>query len=596
MTHYTPPLNDMMFLLHDVLRLEDYNTLPSLSEATPDIIPMILSEAGKIASDILHPLNAVGDLEGCRLKDGIVSVPNGFEEAYEQYVIGGWASLNCHSVYGGQNMPIVLGNMVAEMCSAANMAFTMYFGLTHGAYSAIYTHGSEAQKNLYLPKLATGEWMGTMNLTESHCGSDLGLLRTKAVPCDDNSYKITGEKIFISSGDHQMAKNIIHLVLARLPDAPAGVKGISLFLVPKFLVKPDGVLGERNTVTCSKLEEKMGIHGNATCVMNFDEASGYLVGEPNAGLKAMFVMMNEARLGVAVQGLSQSDIAMQNAVDYAKNRLQGRSLTGIQFPDKPADPIIVHPDIRHSLMTMRAFNEGARAFVAELGLKLDLYHHHPDATFKETLDDYISLMTPIAKGYITDKAFENCVKAQQIYGGHGYIKEHGVEQFVRDSRIAMIYEGTNGIQALDLVLRKMPKHNGRAVIAYHTELQNFITDNKDNALLKEFLTPLQECKNISQQACLWMMQYGMKDAENAGAGATSMMHLFGITVLSYGWAKMAKIALEKLANFPENADFYEAKLVTGRYFNTYFVPEIHCLLAKIKAGKEGVMALKTEMF
>jgi alkylation response protein AidB-like acyl-CoA dehydrogenase len=593
---YTPPIQDMQFLITDYLKLNDLNNIPVLSDLTDDMIDPILSEAGRLCRDVFLPLNQTGDKQGCHFKNGTVITPDGFDKAYKAFTTSGWLSLNCHSQYGGQNMPLLLGSMISEMASACNMALTMYAGLTHGAYSAIYEHGTDAQKNLYLPKLASGEWSGTMNLTEPHCGTDLGLLRTKAVQNDDFSFKITGQKIFISAGDHELSENIIHLVLARLPNALEGVKGISLFIVPKYLINDDGTLGAKNTVVCSKLEEKMGIHGNATCVMDFDEATGFLIGNPHEGLKAMFVMMNEARLGVGIQGLSQSEIAYQNAVAYAKDRLQGRSVSGIKQADQPADSIIHHPDVRRMLMMMRSFNEGARAFLAEIGLKIDISHHHPDEKERTKADDFVSLMTPVAKAYITDKAFEMTILAQQIYGGHGYIAEWGMEQYVRDSRIAMIYEGANGIQALDLVGRKLPKQNGQAIMAYLSEIADFIKMHKETDGLHKIITGLELCHENLKQSCLWLMQHGFKDPEQAAAGSVSMVHIMGITALGYAWAKMAVIAVEKLQSNSDKTQFYTDKITTADFFADYCIPEIGTFKKRIEAGKNSIMTLPIQSF
>lgn len=595
MTSYTPPLQDMLFLLRDVLKIEQYSDIPTVQEASDDLIEPILIEAGKVASELLHPLNEIGDRQGCRLENGKVITPDGFHEAYKTFTEGGWASLACDPNYDGQGMPIVLGSMVSELMSSANMAFAMYPGLTHGAYSALHAHGSEEQKKKYLPKLTTGEWTGTMNLTEPHCGTDLGLLRTKAEPNDDGSFNITGQKIFISAGDHEMAENIIHLVLARTPDAPQGVKGISLFIVPKKLVGDDGTIGDNNTLSCGKLEEKMGIHGNATCVMNFDGAQGWLVGEKNMGLKAMFVMMNEARIGVGIQGLSQSEIAFQNALAYAKDRTQGRSLSGVKEPEKAADPIIVHPDIRRILMSLKAFNEAARSLVADVSLKLDLAHHHPDEAIREKMDNYVSLLTPIVKGYLTDKAFDLCVEAQQVLGGHGYIQESGMDQFVRDARIAMIYEGANGIQALDLVGRKIGMKNGQVIMAYLQEITQYTSAIAEDSPLKKLADSLNEAKDALQTSCMWLMQNAMADKEQAGATATNIMHLFGITALAYEWVKMANIAHEKLET-SENKDFYDAKIKTADFFMDYFVSNVQSHLKRVQSGKSSMMAISIEQF
>lgn len=587
MPAYTPPIKEMQFLVNDYLKTAQYAELPVFSELSDDLLEPILSEAGRICSEILLPLNQIGDSEGCHLKDQKVQTPKGFHEAYQTFIQGGWTGLNCHQEYGGQGMPLFLGSMISEMASSCNMSFAMYPGLSHGAYSAIYAHGNEEQKKKYLPKLTSGEWSGTMNLTEPHCGTDLGLLRTKAIPEGDH-YKISGQKIFISAGDHELTENIIHLVLARLPDAPEGVKGISLFIVPKILDN-----GQNNTVQCSKLEEKMGIHGNATCVMDYDDAVGYLIGEPHAGLKAMFVMMNEARLGVGTQGLSQSEIAYQNAVLYAKDRLQGRSLSGVKQPESNADSIIHHPNVRRMLMNAKAFNEGTRAFLAEIGLKIDLSHHHPDEKIRAEADAFVSLMTPIAKGFVTDKAFDMTVQMQQVFGGHGYITEWGMEQYVRDSRITMIYEGTNGIQALDLVGRKLPKNGGKAVMAYISEIKAFAKEHKDAG---DIVTGLDNCADHLQKACMWLMQNAMQDPEQAAAGSVSVMHLFGITALAYSWAKMTVIAKEKLASDNSDTQFYQDKLITAQFFNDYYIPEVTTLYQRIIAGKASMMGLGIESF
>ncbi|HBK92117.1 MAG TPA: acyl-CoA dehydrogenase, partial [Parvularcula sp.] len=451
MTAYAAPLRDMQFVLHDVLGISKYSNLPGFAEATPDVIDAILEEGGKLAADVLHPINQSGDHEGCvRSADGSVKTPKGFKDAYDQFCAGGWQGLSFDPAFGGQGLPYVLAVAFNEMVSAANMAFGMYPGLARGAADAIYVHGTEEQKAAYLPKMISGEWGGTMNLTEPHCGTDLGLLRAKAVPQADGSYKISGQKIFISAGEHDLTKNIIHLVLARIDGAPEGVKGISLFIVPKFLVNADGSLGARNGVVCGKIEEKMGIHANSTCVMNYDEATGWLLGEPHKGLKAMFTMMNEARLGVGLQGLAISEVAYQNAAAYAKDRIQGRAISGVKAPDKAADPIIVHPDVRRMLLEQKATIEGGRAWMYWSALNADLHHKSPDAAERQKADDYLGLMTPILKAYLTEKGYWHASNAQQVLGGHGYIGEWGMEQFVRDARIAMIYEGANGIQALDL--------------------------------------------------------------------------------------------------------------------------------------------------
>src|SRR3954466_9995717 len=506
MPSYKAPLEDVGFLFNDVFQIDRYDNLPGFSDASADVREAVLSEAAKLSEEVLQPLNRIGDLEGCtRHDDGSVTTPKGFREAFKQVAEGGWLGLSAPAEYGGQGRPVTLSQVVTEFQSAANMAFSMYGGLTMGATAALMVHGKPEQKKMFVPNMVAGQWTGTMNLTEPQCGTDLGLLRTKAVKQADGSYKITGTKIFISAGEHDLSENIVHLVLARIEGAPAGIKGTTLFIVPKFLLKADGTPGAKNAVSCGSIEEKMGIHTNSTCVMNYDGATGFLIGEENRGINAMFTMMNEARLGVAMQGLALSEVAYQNAVAYAKDRLQGRALTGPKFKDKPADPIIVHPDVRRMLMTMRAFNEGARALVLWTSLQGDIVHRSDDEKARQAADDHMGLLTPVIKGVITDQGFANTVLAQQIYGGHGYIVEHGMEQFVRDARIAMIYEGTNGIQALDLVGRKLPKDGGRALQAFFNELQSFTREHSDEAM-KPYTGPLTTSLGHLQQATLWLMQ------------------------------------------------------------------------------------------
>jgi acyl-CoA dehydrogenase len=558
----------------------------------------VLEEAGKFCGEVLAPLNRIGDKQGCkRHDDGSVTTPEGFKDAFKQLVEGGWIGISCPPDFGGQGLPTVIAQLVNEFLAAANMAFTMYAGLTQGAIAALYVHGSPEQKAAYLPNLIAGHWTGTMNLTEPHCGTDLGLLRTKAVPQSDGSYKITGTKIFISAGEHDLAANIVHLVLARIEGAPAGTRGISLFVVPKFLVNADGSLGARNGVSCGSIEEKMGIHANSTCVMNFDAATGWLVGEANRGLNAMFVMMNEARLGVGVQGLAVSEVAYQNAATYAKERLQGRSISGVKFPDKPADPIIVHPDVRRSLMTIKAFNEAARALVMWTALQSDLAHRADDQKTRQSADDHMGLLTPVIKGVLTDQGFANAVAAQQIYGGHGYIAEHGMEQFVRDARIAMIYEGANGIQGLDLVARKLGKDGGRAVMAFFNEVQTYIKEHSGEEAMKPYVGPLADALGHLQQATMWFMQNARTNPDNAGAGGTDYMHLFGLVALGYMWCRMAEAAHGKLkAGADGAAPRLNAKLVTGRFFMERMLPETAAHLARIKAGAASMMELPAEAF
>jgi alkylation response protein AidB-like acyl-CoA dehydrogenase len=583
MAAYAPPLSDMAFVLHDVLAVQE-SAIPGYAELDRDLTAAVLGEAGKIARDVLAPLNAVGDRQGCRLENGVVRTPDGFKRAFELLREGGWTGLDCDPAYGGQGMPYVLHAAVGEMHSAANMALGMYSGLTHGAYSAIHAHGSEAQKAAYLPKLVTCEWTGTMNLTEPHAGTDLGLLRTRAEPQADGSHRITGQKIFISAGDHDMAENIVHLVLARTPGAPAGVKGISLFIVPKFLPNADGSLGERNAVSVGKIEEKMGIHGNATCVMNYDGAVGWLLGAENAGLKAMFTMMNEARAQVGMQGLAQAAGAYQLAAAYARERLQGRAVGGPG--NGPADPIIVHPDVRRALLDQKAFVEGGRAFALWAATLIDAHMRAGDAA----AHGLVSLLTPVVKGFLTDKGFECTVQAQQVFGGHGYIEETGVSQFVRDARIAMIYEGANGIQALDLVGRKLGQDGGKPVMAFFELVKGFIKENDGDGRLKAgFLDPLKAASKDLQAAAMFFMQ-NMKAPNAALAGSTDFLHLFGHVCLGYMWARMAKAALA--ADTPFNA----AKLATGRYYMARQLPATAMHLARIQSGADPVMALPADAF
>jgi alkylation response protein AidB-like acyl-CoA dehydrogenase len=594
MPTYRAPVRDMRFLLNDVLEIERLSNLPGFADAPRDIVDQILEEGAKFCESVLHPLNEVGDREGCtRHQDGSVTTPTGFKGAFDQFVENGWPLLAADPAYGGQGLPHIINLAINEMVSSSNMAFGMYPGLTHGAYAAINEGGNQAQKDIYLPKMASCQWTGTMNLTEPHCGTDLGLLRTKAVPQPDGSYKITGQKIFISAGEHDLAENIIHLVLARIEGAPEGVKGISLFIVPKFIPDADGNPGTRNTLSCGKLEEKMGIHGNATAVMNYDEATGYLIGEQNKGLRIMFVMMNEARLGVALQGLAQSEIAYQNGAAYAKDRIQGRSLSGAKAVDKPADPIIVHPDVRRMLLNAKAFNEGARAFLFWTALYGDLLHKSPDEAVREKADDYMALLTPVLKGYLTDKGFDYAVQMQQVFGGHGYVEEWGMSQFVRDSRIAMIYEGANGIQALDLVGRKLAANGGRAIFSFFKEIDEFVGEHSDNKEMAPFIEGLKSAKAQLQDGTTWLMQNGMSNFDNAGAASTDYLHLFGLTAFAYMWAIMAKAAL---AAKDGDKPFYETKLKTGRYFVDRMLPDAGAHLAKMKAGAGSMMALEAEAF
>ena len=591
MPDYTAPTKDMAYVLHDVLKVQDRD-IPGYADLERDFTSAVLDEAAKIASGVLAPLNAVGDQEGCTLENGVVRTPKGFRDAFEQVKEGGWTGLDMPEEYGGQNLPYVMGLALTEMLSAANQAFAMYQGLTHGAAAAILAHGTEAQKQTYLPDMISCNWTGTMNLTESHCGTDLGLMRTKAVPQDDGSYRISGEKIFISSGEHDMAENIIHLVLAKIPGGPDGIKGVSLFIVPKFLVKDDGNVGERNGVACGSIEEKMGIHGNSTCVMNYDEAQGWLLGEEHKGMRAMFTMMNEARIGVGIQGLAQADVAYQNALTYAKERLQGRAVTGTENPEGPADPLIVHPDIRRALMDQKSFVEGGRAFVLWGATLIDQAHRAKDAD----ADGLISLMTPVIKGFLTDQGYDMTVLAQQIYGGHGYIEEHGMSQFTRDARIAMIYEGANGVQALDLVGRKLAQDGGKHVMAFFEMVKSFIKDNAEVEGMEPILTPLKQASKELQSAGMFFMQEGMKNPNAALSGSYDFMHMMGHVCLGLMWARMARASLDALANGTSDPDFHKTKLATARYYMARRLPATTMHLARIQSGADPVMGLAADQF
>jgi alkylation response protein AidB-like acyl-CoA dehydrogenase len=597
MPTYRAPVDEALFLLNDVFHLDRYGNLPGFADASPDVIEAVLREAAKFSEDTLTPLNRVGDIEGCmRHADGSVTTPTGFKDAYRRIRDGGWIGISVPVEFGGQGLPATLTEVVNEFLCSANMAFAMYPGLSQGAIAALLAHASPELKAKYLPKMVAGEWTGTMNLTEPQCGTDLGLLRTKAVKQADGSYKISGTKIFISAGEHDLAENIIHLVLARIEGAPAGTKGITLFVVPKIMVKDDGSLGSSNGVSCGSIEHKMGIHGNSTCVMNYDNATGRLIGEENRGLNAMFVMMNEARLGVGVQGLAQSEVAYQNAVIYAKERLQGRSISGVKYKDKPADPIIVHPEIRRALMTMRAFNEAARALVMWTALKGDIAHRSDDEKKRQSADDHMGLLTPVIKGVLTDQGFANTVMAQQVFGGHGYIAEHGMEQFVRDARIAQIYEGANGIQALDLVGRKIGRDGGRALMAFFNEVTLFIKEKSDDEAMKPYIKPLETSLGHLRQASMWFMQNAMAKPDNAGAGSTDYMHMFGLVALGYMWCKIVEAAAAKLPKANGSVPRYSAKLVTARFFMERMLPETAAHLARIQSGAASMMEFPDEQF
>ncbi|QJQ33062.1 acyl-CoA dehydrogenase [Sphingomonas lacunae] len=597
MPTYKAPVTDTLFILNDVLSIDRYANLPGFANASADMVEAVLEEGGRFCSEVLAPLNAIGDKEGCtRHADGSVTTPTGFKDAFAQYVEAGWPLLGIPEEFGGQGMPHVITCVMEEYTNAANQAFAMYPGLTQGAIAAILAKGSDEQKAKYVPNMASCKWGGTMNLTEPHCGTDLGLIRTRAVPNGDGSYAISGTKIFISSGEHDLTENIIHLVLAKTPDAPDSVKGISLFIVPKFLVNDDGSLGARNSLSCGSIEHKMGIHGNATCVMNYDGATGYMVGEENKGLAAMFIMMNAARLGVGIQGNALADVAFQNAVAYAQDRRQGRALTGPAEPEQKADTLFVHPDVRRMLMEAKAITEGMRALCLWGGLQVDLSHVAETEEERQTADDLISLLTPVIKGYGTDKGYEIATNAQQVYGGHGYIEEWGMEQFVRDARITMIYEGANGVQAMDLVGRKLAQNGGRAVQAFFAIVDKECAAAKGDAVLTDFASRLEKANGELKAATMWFMQHGMTNPNNVGAGAHSYMHIMGIVSLGLMWLRMASAAQVKLAAGGGNTSFLEAKLATARFFAERVMPEAGSLRRKIEGGCDSLMALRPDQF
>ncbi len=596
MGQYVAPLRDMQFVLHEFLNVtEEFKNLPAYQEIDADIINQVLEEGAKFTQEVLFPLNHSGDREGCHYDAATrtVTTPKGFKEAYKQYVEGGWAALACDPEYGGQGLPVSLNNSFYEMLNSSNQAWTMYPGLSHGAYECLKEHGTDDQKKFYLPKLVSGEWTGTMCLTEAHCGTDLGLLRTKAEPQADGTYKITGSKIFISAGEHDMSENIVHLVLARLPDAPEGSKGISLFLVPKFLPNPDGSVGARNGITCGAIEEKMGIHGNSTCQMNLDGAIGTLIGQPHKGLNAMFVFMNAARLGVGMQSLGLTEVAYQNALVYAKDRIQMRSLSGPRAPDKPADPIIVHPDVRRMLLTAKAYAEGARALTSYVALQIDRELNHPDEAVRKEAADEVALLTPIVKAFITDNGWIATSEAMQVYGGHGYIAEWGMEQYVRDARINMIYEGTNTVQSLDLLGRKILMDNGAKLRAFGEKIKAFVEENGLDEQMSEFVSPLGE---LGEKVGKLTMEIGMKAFQNqdeVGAAAVPYLRVVGHMVFSYFFAQMAKIALAK----KDSGDkFYEAKLATARFYFARLYPETAMLIRQARSGASNLLALDADLF
>ncbi|WP_271438758.1 acyl-CoA dehydrogenase C-terminal domain-containing protein [Pontixanthobacter luteolus] len=597
MPTYTAPTRDARFIINEVLDLASYNNLPGFESATPDMIDTVVNEAGKFCSEVLAPLNQVGDKEGCtRHDDGSVTTPTGFKDAFEQYRESGWGTISQPEEFGGQGMPHVLGMLIEEFVGTANQAFAMYPGLTGGAVAAILAKGSDEQKEKYLHKMIANEWLGTMNLTEPHCGTDLGMIRTKAVPQADGSFAITGTKIFISAGEHDLTENIIHLVLAKTPGAPDSSKGISLFIVPKFLVNDDGSLGDRNSLQCGSIEEKMGIHGNSTCVMNYDGATGWMVGEENKGLAAMFIMMNAARLGVGIQGYAQAEVAYQNAVAYALDRRQGRALTGPAEPEAQADPIFVHADVRRMLMDAKAYTEGMRALALWGALQVDLTHKGATDEDKQKADQIISLLTPVIKGYGTDKGFDVAVNMQQVFGGHGYIQEWGMEQYVRDSRIAMIYEGTNGVQAMDLCGRKLAQNGGAAIQTFFATVDAEIAEAKKVEAIAPFAEKLEKALGEQKAATMWFMQNAMQNPDHLGAGAHHYMHIMGIVSLGLMWLRMATVAQAKLDGGAEDKAFYEAKLATARYYGDRFLPDAGALRRKLEAGADTMMALGEEAF
>lgn len=596
MPAYTAPLDDIRFVLREVLGVEALSALPGYEDATPETIDSIIEEGAKLCEQVLFPLNQSGDAQGCQFAEGAVRTPAGFPEAYAAFCDGGWSSICADPAYGGMGLPVLVNTVMQEMICAANFSFGMYPGLSQGAYEALHAFGTDEQKALYLPKLASGLWTGTMCLTEAHCGTDLGLIWTRAAAGPDGSFAITGTKIFISAGEHDLAENIIHLVLARLPDAPEGVKGISLFVVPKFLPDEAGNPGARNAVECGSIEHKMGIKASSTCVMNFDGATGWLVGEPNKGLRAMFKMMNAARLGVAMQGLGIAEVARQNATRYAMERLQMRAVSGVKFPDKPADPIIVHPDVRRMLLTMKAFTEGARALSLLVSMNLDISLRHPDEETRKSADDFVALMTPVLKAYQTDMGFDVASMAMQVYGGHGYIRETGVEQYARDARIAMIYEGTNGIQALDLVGRKMGQGYGRLLRSFFHAVSDFLTENQSDPALADLLIPLGKSFAKLQQASGLIAQKGLKDPEEGAAAATDYLRMFALVAMGWMWARMAVAARKGLEADPARKDFYEAKTITARFFMERMLPETEFRFRALASGAQNLMALRPECF
>jgi alkylation response protein AidB-like acyl-CoA dehydrogenase len=595
MAVYKAPIRDMQFVIHELLDAQRcFADLPGGEEASADIIDSILEEGAKLCENVVFPTNRTGDIEGCRFDNGEVKTPSGFKDAYEALCAGGWMALACDPEFGGQGLPHTLSVFFEEMLQSCNMSLALYPGLSRGAYVAIRAHGTDAMKRTYLPKLVDGTWTGVMCLTESHAGTDLGLLRTRAMPDGDGSYRVNGTKIFITGGDQDLTENIIHLVLARLPDAPEGVKGISMFLVPKYLVNEDGSLGARNTVSCGSIEHKMGIKGASTCVMNYENAVGYLVGEPHNGLRAMFSMMNHERLMVGQEGLAQAEVAYQSAVEYARERIQGRSLSGAKSPDKPADPIVVHPDVRRMLLTGRACNEAARALLGWVSLQIDIAERHADAQTREHADDLVALFTPVIKAYFTDYGNEVCNLSMQVFGGHGYISEWGMEQLVRDSRIAQIYEGANGIHALDLTGRKLAMHDGRLIKRYLKILEDFLAEHAGDAALEEFVAPLSSAVSSLESATRWLAEASAKNPEEIGAASYDYLELMALVSFGYMWARAAAVAIPKVEG--DNSGFYQAKLATARFYMKRLLPQTSALLASLKAGSDCLMDMPADSF
>jgi alkylation response protein AidB-like acyl-CoA dehydrogenase len=594
MASYRAPLRDLRFVYHELLADERIQALPGFEEVSPELIDAILEEAGKFFADTLFPLNRSGDEEGCHFNEGVVTTPQGFKEAYRQYMEGGWPALASDPAYGGQGLPESLQTLVGEMLCASNLSFAIYTDLTHGAYHLLSKVASDEIKDRFLPKLVEGRWSGTMCLTEPQCGTDLGMLRTKAVPQPDGSYKLTGNKIFISAGEHDLTENIIHMVLARTPDAPPGIKGISLFLVPKYRVGADGGLGQRNGVYCGSIEHKMGIKASSTCSINLEDATGYLIGDRHKGMRAMFVMMNSARLGVGIQGLGLAEVAYQNAVRYARERLQGRALTGAQFPEKPADPIIVHPDVRRMLLTMRAYTEGARALSTWVAAQLDKENRHPDPDVRQQAEDFVALLTPVIKALLTDIAMEVANLGVQVFGGHGYIRENGMEQTVRDARITQIYEGTNGIQAMDLVGRKLSVHTGRYLRSFFHPLAAYLDERAQRPELAFLIDPLAKAFGRLQRATATIAMKSLENPNEAGAAAYDYLRLFGHVAMGYMWARMAEIAQQKLGQGEDG--FYQAKIDTARFFTERLLPQTGALFASIMAGSKTMMSFPDDAF